>query len=1153
MKKVYLSLFVSLIFSFISLTIMAQSEKQRQAEADNSKKVNTSVDNNKYWILKAEQGLAELNPMREVPAAVFTGSKINAFSVVRDDSPDVPVTTENSTQSENSVFVNPNDPSNVLNSNNSSTNPVTSFYGANDLYSFDGGENWEGELAGAGGPNSGDPVALIGNNGWYYVGYITNGLGQGISYSQDQGDTWSSVVIANAPGGGILDKNHMWIDNSFTSPYEGNLYDAWTSFGGANDNKIVLAHSTDDGLNWSSGVNISNAVSSGNHDQGVNIKTGPNGEVYAAWSIYDSWPSDETAIGMARSFDGGTTWEPATRIIQNIRGIRTSETSKNQRVNSFPAMAVDVSGGDANGNIYIVWTNIGVPGINNDPDMDVYISRSEDQGLTWTDAVKVNQDEAGLGKQHYFPWITCDPGSGTLSVIFYDDRNVAAHQCEVYCANSYDAGETWEDFKVSDVSFTPTPIPGLASGYMGDYLGIDARDGMVYPVWCDNRTGTVMSYVSPFETNPLPRPSGLTGEIAFETGNTTLNWSFDDNRNFSHFNIYRDNEPAGTTTDTFYVDALPDYGIYKYSVTAFFDPDGESSASHVQVQWGDAHIFVDPDSISAMLLPDNSTTKILTVINTGQLELDYEITPFIISDKDNPNRGYCDASGGNCDEYIQRVQLGSIDHSSSCDGYEDNTELSTIMLVGDPYELTVTNGSIQWPTDQFGVWIDWNQNEDFTDDEPIMVNGSPGAGPYTATITPPSTALSGSTRMRVRIVYAQTPVPCGNTTYGEVEDYTIDVLSWLRPSPISGVVPAGDTAYINVELDANGLETGNYEAELKLYSNDPDNPEVIVPVNLLVTNYAVIATAQPDTLCIGGSTQLSTEVFGGSGSNTYTWSSIPPGFSSDEANPLITPDSTTTYIVQVTDNTLSAEDRVRIQVNPLPEVDLGDDRKLCTGDSISLNAGDHTTYFWSTGDTTATVYVFGEGWYWVEVTNEYGCPATDSLFVTEYPYPVVNLGQDTVLCYYHEIELNAGNPGASYIWSTGATTQTIIVDTTGMILNLKNIWVEVTNGGICLSGDTVHISFNECLGIYENMLSGIRIYPNPNSGTFYVEGNAIKKTIGDIQLINTLGATVYESTQSINSGLFKLEINTSALKEGIYTLRIVYDNQVISRKIVIRR
>ena len=99
-------------------------------------------------------------------------------------------------------------------------------------------------------------------------------------------------------------------------------------------------------------MNLSSAVSAGSHNQGVNIQTGPNGEVYAVWAIYDSWPSDETALGFAKSSNGGSSFASATRIISNIRGIRTTGVLKSQRVNSFPSMAVDISNGPTGVYIY---------------------------------------------------------------------------------------------------------------------------------------------------------------------------------------------------------------------------------------------------------------------------------------------------------------------------------------------------------------------------------------------------------------------------------------------------------------------------------------------------------------------------------------------------------------------------------------------------------------------------------------------------------------------------------------------------------------------------------------------------------------------------------------------------------------------------------
>jgi hypothetical protein len=145
----------------------------------------------------------------------------------------------------------------------------------------------------------------------------------------------------------------------------------------------------------------------------------------------------------------------------------------------------------------------------------------------------------------------------------------------------------------------------------------------------------------------------------------------------------------------------------------------------------------------------------------------------------HPEGCFCNAAGGTCDEYISRVVVGGIDNSSACNNYEDWTALSTLVYQGLSYNISVENGN-GYSSDQCGVWVDWNQDKDFDDaGETITVSGTPGVGPYTGTITPPSGATNGPTVMRVRITYTGAVEPCGPTTYGEVEDYTLEVDSYV--------------------------------------------------------------------------------------------------------------------------------------------------------------------------------------------------------------------------------------------------------------------------------------------------------------------------------------------------------------------------------------
>jgi hypothetical protein len=460
-------------------------------------RVNRAVDNQAYWKKMAGAGLVQLNPVVPVEKAVFKGSAISSPLIAVTNSADVAiVNTAGVTQSENSIAISPINKLKALNSNNSQSGSVL---GSSGFYTANQGASWSGSINGTGGSNSGDPAADISNNNRYYVGYITNASGQGVAVSTNEGATWQPFTVAPLTGGAtILDKNHLWVDKSISSPHINNVYSAWTSFSGTNNNRIVFARSVNGGINWSTGINISSAVGGASLHQGVNINSGPNGEVYVSWIVYNNTNDlTENSVNFVRSLDGGVTFSAPQIIANNIRGIRTAGVGKNMRVNSFPCIAVDNSFGPKRGSIYAVWANLGVPGVNTGNDVNIYMVRSVNGGINWSAPQQVNFSAAGQGRKNYLPWITSDQTTGKLHVIYYSDRNVGGLQCETFLSSSFDGGTSWTDVRISDVSFTPSPIPGLAPGYFGDYLGITANDDVVYPVWTDNRTGAALAYTSP--------------------------------------------------------------------------------------------------------------------------------------------------------------------------------------------------------------------------------------------------------------------------------------------------------------------------------------------------------------------------------------------------------------------------------------------------------------------------------------------------------------------------------------------------------------------------------------------------------------------------------------------------------------------------------
>ncbi|WP_109437919.1 MULTISPECIES: GEVED domain-containing protein [Aquimarina] len=139
---------------------------------------------------------------------------------------------------------------------------------------------------------------------------------------------------------------------------------------------------------------------------------------------------------------------------------------------------------------------------------------------------------------------------------------------------------------------------------------------------------------------------------------------------------------------------------------------------------------------------------------------------------------YCSANGNNAtEEYISRVQLGSIDKTSAAGngGYNDFTSESTNLSKGSSNTITVTP---TWPgttyNEAYRVWIDYNQDGDFADaGEQVWSQSSTQDASVSGSFTVPSSATNGATRMRVIMRYNTVPSSCGSFNYGEVEDYTV--------------------------------------------------------------------------------------------------------------------------------------------------------------------------------------------------------------------------------------------------------------------------------------------------------------------------------------------------------------------------------------------
>ncbi len=138
-------------------------------------------------------------------------------------------------------------------------------------------------------------------------------------------------------------------------------------------------------------------------------------------------------------------------------------------------------------------------------------------------------------------------------------------------------------------------------------------------------------------------------------------------------------------------------------------------------------------------------------------------------------------------------------------------------------------------------------------------------------------------------------------------------------------------------------------------------------------------------------------------------------------------------------------------------VELGQDRFLCVGDSIVLNAGGgKESYSWNTGDTTQAITVNSDGKY--VVTTQRGlCSTTDSVHVSYYPEVLDNLisETDTTVCSNIPYEIVALEGFEAYLWNDSTTNEILDPDTSGIYT------LVVTDENGCKGDDTVNVTINQ--------------------------------------------------------------------------------------------
>jgi agmatine deiminase len=257
-------------------------------------------------------------------------------------------------------------------------------------------------------------------------------------------------------------------------------------------------------------------------------------------------------------------------------------------------------------------------------------------------------------------------------------------------------------------------------------------------------------------------------------------------------------DTSGRTGEHPYIGA-PDPHVFTVSVP-LQPPDAQFTADHTSINAGDSVQFTDlstngPTSWSWSFpggTPSTGTDQNPSVTYNTPGTYDVTLTVYNSVGNDTETKvdyitvqeavlDYCDSSGNNQNyEYIAGVQVGNLTNSSGASGYSDFTAMTADLTAGASVSVSLTpefTGSSY--TEYWKIRIDYNIDGDFDDAGEEVFSGS-GSSTVTGSFTVPSGA-EGLTRMRVSMSYNSNPPACGTFSYGEVEDYSVDISGGVPP------------------------------------------------------------------------------------------------------------------------------------------------------------------------------------------------------------------------------------------------------------------------------------------------------------------------------------------------------------------------------------
>lgn len=461
------------------------------------------------------------------------------------------------------------------------------------------------------------------------------------------------------------------------------------------------------------------------------------------------------------------------------------------------------------------------------------------------------------------------------------------------------------------------------------------------------------------------------------------------------------------------------------------------------------------------------------------------------------------------------VATAAVTNNVSCNGLNDGVANGSATGGTMPYVYSWSNGSV------------------------TATNAGLIAGTYTVTVTDANgcsamNSISITEPLMLNSIVVGTDVTCTGLANG-----TGSITVTGGTSPYSYVW--NDPSLLGSSV--NGLVAGSYSVTI----SDANGCSMVESV-LVGTMHAlpVVSLGSDTSFCLADTISLD----GGTGFTSYQWSN-------GETTSSISVSTVGVYWLAVSDvNGCTNRDTVVLNNYPVFALATSVQNVVCeldsNGSAMANVAGGTSpfTYLWDdqAAQITANASNLPEGTFSVRVTDANGCSDAASVIVDFInPRPTLNLIDLDTICDPYSYTIISPAGFANYIWSTGDSTNTLEVDSSGTYM------LTVTDANGCMNSDSIVLVSNPCLSVEE--IAGnaqVSYFPNPTSGVVNMELVGMQGKSITLRVVTIQGQVILEEQINNLTGTFQKQMDLSNEAKGIYLIHVITEGHNLVNRVTVR-